>query len=246
MGDGREFGLRWTFLGGKLESNWTYFITNATKNAANPAVPANVRQIELGAIFGAEIDTAGTDIQTTKSTGLELETTANLTKSWRLTWNFSKNDLETSERYPQLKGYQARAQARSLATPETDAFLASVPDGTPLPGFTKLRSNLVTMYRLDRGPLKDFSLGGGVQFRDQSYQGNFDRNNDGVAEQLWTGGYTLWNLMLGYRTKIRDRRMDLSFNLNNLLDQDYFLSYALSTVAWGDGRTFRFAARIGL
>ncbi|MBL9200939.1 MAG: TonB-dependent receptor plug domain-containing protein [Opitutaceae bacterium] len=246
MGDGQEFGLRWTFLGGKLESNWTYFITNATKNAANPAVPANVRQIELGTIFGAEIDTTGTDIQTTKSTGLEFETTANLTKAWRLTWNFSKNDLETSERYPQLKGYQARARAQNRPTPETDAFLASAPDGTPLPGFTRLRSNLVTMYRFDRGPLKDFSIGCGLQFRDKSYQGNFDRNLDGVAEELWTSGYTLWNLMLGYRTKIRDRRVDLSLNINNLLDEDYFRSYALSTGAWGDGRTWRFAARIGL
>ncbi len=246
MGDGHEWGLRWTFLDGKLESNWTYFITNATKNAANPAVPANVRQIELGGMFGAEIDTAGTDIQTTKSTGLEFETVANFTKAWRLTWNFSKNDLETSERYPQLKGYQARAKAQSRPTPETDAFLASVPDGTPLPGFTKLRSNLVTMYRFDSGTLEDFSIGGGVQFRDKSYQGNFDRNLDGVAEELWTSGYTLWNLMLGYRLKIRARRVDLSLNVNNLLDKDYFRSYALATGAWGDGRTWRFAARIGL
>ena len=246
MGDGQEFGLRWSFLGGKLESNWTYFITNATKNAANPAIPVSVRQNELGAIFGGEIDTAGTDIQTTKSAGLELETVANLTKAWRLTWNFSKNNLETSDRYPQLKGYQARARERNLPTPETDAFLASVPEGTPLPGFTKLRSNLVTMYRFETGRLKDFSIGCGLQFRDKSYQGNFDRDNDGFAEELWTEGYTLANLMFGYRMKIRNRRVDLSFNVNNLFDKDYFRSYALSTGAWGDGRTFRFAARMGL
>lgn len=246
MGDGQEFGLRWSFLGGKLESNWTYFITNATKNAANPAVPANVRQTELGAIFGAEIDTTGTDIQTTKSTGLELETTANLTKGWRLTWNFSRNDLATSDRYPQLRGFQARARERRIATPDTDAFLSSVPDGTPLPGFTRLRSNLVTMYRFERGPLRDFSVGGGAQFRDKSYQGNFDLNNDGTAEELWSSGYTLWNLMLGYRLKVRDRRVDLNLNVNNLFDRDYFRSFALATGAWGEGRSFRFVARLSL
>lgn len=244
MGDGQEFGLRWVFLGGKLESNWTYFITNATKNAANPAVPANVRQTELGAIFGAEIDTTGGDLQTTRSTGLEFETVANLTKNWRLTWNFSKNDLVTSDRYPQLRGYQARAKEKNVRTPETDAFLSTVPDGTPLPGFTKLRSNLVTMYRLDRGPLEDFTLGGGVQFRAKSYQGNFDLNLDGVAEELWTSGYTLWNLMFGYRVKIRERAVDLSLNINNVFDKDYFRSYALATGAWGEGRSWRFAARV--
>jgi outer membrane receptor protein involved in Fe transport len=244
MGDGQEFGLRWSFLGGRLESNWTYFITNATKNAANPAIPANVRQIELGPIFGADIDTTGGDLQTTKSTGLEFETVANLTKNWRLTWNFSKNDLATSDRYPQLRAFQAEARARSVPTPDTDAFLSTVPDGTPLPGFTKLRSNLVTMYRFDTGPLKNLSVGGGVQFRDKSYQGNFDLNRDGVAEQLWSSGYTLWSLMFGYRTRLMERRLDLSFNINNVTDKDYFRSFALATGAWGEGRAFRFAARM--
>ena len=76
--------------------------------------------------------------------------------------------------------------------------------------------------------------------------GDLEGVPDGVAEELWTSGYTLWNLMLGCRTRIRDRRVDLSLNINNLLDKDYFRSYAISTGAWGDGRTWRFAARIGL
>ncbi len=243
-GDGQEFGLRWSFLEGKIESNWTYFITNATRNAANPAVPVAVRQTELGRIFGAAIDTAGTDIQSTRSTGFEIETVANLTKNWRLTWNIAKNDLVASDRYPQLKAFQAQARARNVATPDTDAFLASAPDGTPLPGFTKHRSNLVTMYRFTDGPLKDFSIGGGAQYRDKSYQGNFDLNQDGVAEELWSSGYTLWNLMFGYRTKILKRTVNLSLNLNNIFDKDYFRSFALATGAWGEGRTFRAAARI--
>ena len=244
MGNGQEFGLRWSFLGGRLESNWTYYITSATKNAANPAVPVNVRQTELGAIFGADIDTAGTDTQSTRSTGIEIETVANLTKNWRLTWNVSSNDLETSERYPQLKGFQALARDRSISTPDTDTFLASAPDGTPLPGFTKLRSNLVTLYRFEGGPLKDFSIGGGAQYRDKSYQGNFDLNLDGTAEELWSSGYTLYNLMFGYRTKILRRRVDFSLNINNVFDKDYFRSFALATGAWGEGRNFRGAVRI--
>ena len=169
---------------------------------------------------------------------------ANLTKSWRLTWNFSKNDLATSDRYPQLRAFQAEARARNIPTPDTDAFLSTVPEGTPLPGFTKLRSNLVTMYRFDTGPLKNLSVGGGVQFRDKSYQGNFDLNLDGVAEELWSSGYTLWSLMFGYRTKLMERRLDLSFNINNVTDKDYFRSFALATGAWGEGRSFRFAARM--
>lgn len=244
LGNGQEFGLRWSFLDGRIESNWTFYVTKAIKNAANPAVPATVRQTELGPIFGAAIDVTGQDTQSTKSTGVELETVANLTKNWRLTWNFSSNDLETSDSYPQLKGFQAQAKSRNVPTPETDVFLASAPDGTPLPGFTKLRSNLVTLYRFESGALKNFSLGGGAQYRDKSYRGNFDLNGDGVAEKLWSSGYTLCNLMFGYRAKIGNHRVDFSLNLNNVFDHDYFRSFALGTGAWGDGRNVRFSTRV--
>jgi outer membrane receptor protein involved in Fe transport len=245
-GKGHEYGLRWAFLDGRLESNWTYYITNATKNAASPTIPTNVRETELGPIFGADIDVAGGDLQSTKSTGVEFETVANLTKNWRLTWNFSSNTLETSERYPQLKGLQERAKSMNQPTPLTDAFLSTVPDGTPLPGFTKHRSNLVTMYRFDTGPLKDFSLGGGFQYRDKSYQGNFDLDRDGTAEELWSEGYTLFNLMFAYRTKVWERRVDLNFNINNVFNKEYFRSFSLATGAWGDDRSFRLSARIEL
>lgn len=246
IGDGREYGLRLKFLDGRLESNWGYYINKARKNNVNPAIPAVVRQTELGPLFGSEIDVNGGDTQSTKSTGLEMETVANLTKNWRLTLNVSRNELETSDRYPHLKAFQALARERNVATPETDTFLESAPDGTPLPGFTRWRSNLVTMYRFVNGPLRNFSLGGSAQYRDKSYKGNFDLNRDGVAEELWSSGYTLWNLMLGYRTKILKRDVDFSLNVHNLFDKDYFRSFALATGEWGDRRNFRFAARFEL
>jgi outer membrane receptor protein involved in Fe transport len=245
-GDGQEFGLRWALLDGRIESNWTYFITNGKRSTINPAIPATVRVDELGRIFGSAIDVNGTDYQTTRSTGLEIETVTNLTKNWRLTWNIAKNDLKTSERYLQLKAFQAEARARNVPTPETDAFLATVPDGTPLPGFTKHRSNLVTMYRFPDGPLRGLSLGGSVQYRDRSYRGDFDLDRNGVAEQLWSPGYSLYNLMLGYRLKVWRRDVNLSLNVNNLFDKEYYRSFALASGAWADGRSFRFAARFDL
>ena len=244
MGDGHEFGLRWMFLGGRIESNWTHYISKALKNNVNPAIPAVVRQPELSTIFGAEMDPNGNDTQSSKSSGIEIETTANLTKNWRLTWNIAKTKLELSDRYPQLKAFQAEAKARGFATPETDRFLSSVPEGTPLPGFTKWRSNIVTMYRFTEGPLKNFSLGGGVQYRDKSYRGNLDLGGDGVAEEHWSPGYTLYTLMTGYRTRIAGRNVDLNLNVYNLFNKDYFRSFSLFNGAWGDARTFRCTARV--
>jgi hypothetical protein len=121
---------------------------------------------------------------------------------WRLTWNIAKTEVDLSDRYPLLHAFRDTAKARNRPTPETDLFLASVPEGVPLPGYTKWRSNLVTRYRFIEGPLKNFSIGLGAQYRDKSYRGNLDVNRDGVAEQHWSPGYTLYTLMAGYRTKV--------------------------------------------
>jgi outer-membrane receptor for ferric coprogen and ferric-rhodotorulic acid len=243
QGDGHEFGLRWAFLDGKLESNWTYYVSKNLKNNVNPAIPNNVRQ-ELNPIFGTEIDPNGNDTQSSRSSGIEIETTANITKAWRLTWNIAKTEVDLSDRYPQLKAYAALAKSRNRATPDTDTFLSSVPDGTPLPGYTKWRSNLVTMYRFQEGPLKNFSIGGGLQYRDESYRGNLDVNRDGVAEQLWSPGYTLYTLMASYRTKVMKRNVDFNLNVYNLTDKDYFRSFSAFFGQWGEGRTFRCTMRV--
>lgn len=244
LGDGYEYGLRWSFLDGRLESNWTYFISNTLNAAVSPAIPAAV-QTELQANF-SNVTSGGTDTQSLRSTGLEFETVANLTKNWRLMWNFATNDLVTSERYTRLRGFRNEGAAQNKPLPQTDAFLATVPDGTPIPGFTKVRTNLVTNYRFAPGALKGLRIGGGFQYRAKSYRGNFDLNRDGFAEQLWTPGYALWNVMAGYRRKVLNRAMSLNVNVNNLFDHGYYRSTSLGGGSWGEPRTFRVALRTEL
>ncbi len=243
-GDGYEYGLRWAFLGGRIETNWTYYITNVLNQTATPGIPTAVRT-ELAALF-SDINQSGADTQATAAKGLEFETVANLTPNWRLTWNLATNKLATSDRYPALNAYRARARGQNQATPETDSFLSTVPEGTPVPGFTKVRSNLVTNYRFSRGPLRGVSIGGGFQYREKSYRGNFDLDRNGTAEELWSPGYVLANLMLGYRTKFRDRPVSVTLNVNNLFAKDYYRSYGLASGAWGEGRSFRLALRTEL
>ena len=71
-GDGYEYGLRWAFLGGRLESNWTYYVTNVINQAASPSITTASRN-ELAVLF-TDIDPNGGDTQNTKTTGLEFET----------------------------------------------------------------------------------------------------------------------------------------------------------------------------
>lgn len=241
-GDGNEYGLRWLFFGGKLESNWTRYATKSLRQSVTPT--AQVRT-ELYNLF-PEINQAGSDTQATKSVGYEFETTANLTRTWRLIWNYSTNKLETSDRYVLTKSYRDAAKAKGQATPETDAFLQTVPEGTPITGYTKVRSNLVTNYRFDRGPLKGVSVGGGAQYRKPTYLGNFDLNRDGVAEQLFTPSYTLFNLSFGYRTQLWNRRTDFGLVINNVLGKKYHRALALGSGAWGEPRDLRLSIRVEL
>jgi outer membrane receptor protein involved in Fe transport len=80
QGDGHEFGLRWAFLDGRLESNWTYYISKALRNNVNPAIRPTCAT-RLIPIFVGEIAPNGNDTQSSRSTGIEIETTANITKS---------------------------------------------------------------------------------------------------------------------------------------------------------------------
>jgi hypothetical protein len=243
-GDGYEYGLRWSFLDGRIESNWTYYITNVLNQSAAPGIPTAART-ELAAIF-TDINPTGGDWQQTKSSGVEFETIANVTRNWRLIWNFASNELATSNRYPALRSYQTRAKEQNSPTPETDAFLLTVPDGTPLPGFTKRTSNLVTNYRFDQGFLKGFTLGGGFQYRDKSYRANFDFDRDGLAEEVWSRAYILGNLMVAYRTKLLNRPVTINLNVNNIFNEDYYVSRGLGTGTWGQLRSFRLAIRSDL
>ena len=240
-GFGEEYGIRWLLLDGRLESNWTYYKTYRRAAAA----PSAAARDEL-ALLVSGLNTAGSDSQDVAADGLEFDTVANLTRNWRLVWNYSSNELETSERYPDTKTAKAIANAAGGLTPVTDAFLASVPDGTPVAGFTKVRSNLITSYRFESGPLKGFNIGGGGQYRKESYQGNFDLDRNGVAEMIWTPGYFVGNLMLGYRTRLMNRAVNVGLNINNLFDKRYYRAAALSTGSVGVGRDFRLSIRVNL
>ncbi|MBI4625880.1 MAG: TonB-dependent receptor plug domain-containing protein [Verrucomicrobia bacterium] len=241
-GFGEDYGVRWLFLDGAIESNWTYYTNNRTAGAA---IPANVSRDELALLFTG-INPDATDSQTVSPKGIEFDTIINLTRNLRLIWNYSSNKLSNTDRYPVLNSVRADARTKGFATPLTDAFLATVPEGTPSAGFTKIRSNLVASYRFSSGPLKNFSVGGGAQYRDVTYKGNFDLNRDGVAEEIWGPGYTVVNLMFGYRTRVRDRPVDLGLNISNVLDKEYFRATALSTGAWGEERNFRLSVRVDL
>lgn len=241
-GFGSDYGVRLQLLDGRLQSSWTYY-KNEQLNGAS--IPTNVLSSELVLLF-PEVNPSALDTQNVTAKGHEFETILNLTDNWRLLWNYGSNDLANTDRYPALIGVRNRARAANRPTPLTDAFLTSVPEGLPSVGFTKARSNLITQYRFTSGPLNRVMIGAAFQYRKETYQGNFDLNRDGVAEQIWTPGYTVTTLMVGYRTRLFDRPVDLNLNVSNALEEEYFRATTLASGAWGEPRQFRLTMRMSL
>jgi len=94
--------------------------------AVEPLPPAEIQvpthRIQIHLVIFTDINQTGGDRQQTKSGGLELKTIANITSNWRLSWNIASNELATSNRYPALRSYQARAKDQTKPTPEGRSF----------------------------------------------------------------------------------------------------------------------------
>lgn len=241
QGAGTEFGIRWSFLDGRLETNWTAYKTSNVKTFGSPG-PNSAVQAELSAIFGSQFVASGSDTHDETATGLEFETVANLTKNWRLTWNFSTNELNLTDRFPTLHAFQAEAKALGAPTPLLDAHLSANPDGTPRSGFYKARSNLVSYYTFRSGALKNLSVGCGLQYRAPSYLGRIDLDADGSSKDEYAPSYTVCDLTLGYSSKLLGKDVRYQLNVSNLFDRYYYRAYGANSVAFGEPMTWRFTA----
>lgn len=240
-GEGQDIGMRLSLFDERLEFNTTYYENYQPNGRITPLTNAqqNVRD-ELSAIFPTTFDPSGTDLQKLTTSGVEIEMVANMTKSWRIMLNLATNEMVTEDRLVQLKDFQAQAKALNRPTPLLDALLATFPEGVPTAGYTKTRMNIFTRYDFKQGTLKGFYVGGGANWRGQTFRGNADLNQDGIAEELWSPSYALVSLLAGYQTKILNRPTTFSVNVNNLLDKDYYRSAATGSGSWGDPRSFRF------
>ncbi|QYM78886.1 TonB-dependent receptor plug domain-containing protein [Horticoccus luteus] len=245
FGEGQDIGVRFSFFGGKLELNATYY-DNYQPNARNNALGSAQQNVknELTALFPTTFDVNGGDIEKVTTSGVEVEAVANLTRNWRLLFNLATNEIKTADRLPQLKSFQQQAKALNQPTPQLDAYLLTMPEGVPTAGYTKTRANLFTRYDIKDGALKGLYFGGGANWRGPTFRGNADVNQDGIAEALWSPSYTLVSLLVGYQTKLWEHRTVFALNVDNVFDKDYYRSAAIGSGSWGDPRSFKLSAMV--
>jgi outer membrane receptor for monomeric catechols len=102
-------------------------------------------------------------------------------------------------------------------------------EGLGDPGSRRRQGNLFTNYRFTGGPLKGFNIGGGVRYLGPLSAGV----NQADRSLVFGNSKTLYDLLLGYRTKLGER-FDVKFQLNirNLFDESDYTIAGLE----GDGR----------
>jgi outer membrane receptor for ferric coprogen and ferric-rhodotorulic acid len=185
------------------------------------------------------------------SEGWELSLTANPTRNWRVTFNLSKQENVSTNVAPKMQEW-AKHIRTVLTDPvlldlETNALK---PDGVTyytvadnldrsdqriveiasLEGFADQRqpemsANLVTAYDFKDGPLKGFTFGGSVRWRDQAAVG-YQLKDDGsgaldATRPYWNESTEWVGVFVTYRRKLpHDINMRLQLNIDNLFDDE--------------------------
>lgn len=242
-GEGQDAAVRLSLFGGRMEFNTTYYDNYQPNARITPGAAIAIRD-ELTATFGSTINPSGTDYQKLSTNGYEVEIVANLTRYWRLILNGATNKLLTKDRLPLLKSFQADAKAQNKPTPLLDAFLLTFPEDVPTAGYTKTRANIFTRYEFSTGRLKGLYVGGGANWREQTFRGNAVVVQGGPVVSLWSPAYYTVSLLAGYRTKVFERMTTFALNVDNALDKDYYLSATTTTGSWGAPRGFRFTMAV--
>jgi outer membrane receptor protein involved in Fe transport len=234
-GKGLEFGLRATTGDGKYYATLSRYDTESRgRNVENPVGLRNVWQRYNVAVgnpqdsgFGslAYSDTTSLDVS-----GYEFELTANPTPNLRLQASYGLPDAEVVDFYPHsrahidenLATWNAAVNATSDETARVNLqnaiasaqnTIAQAREGAPQQGSVDYTASFFAHYTMLEGqPLKGLSFGGGATITGKRYLGVYS------GEDYFGSSITNVTAMIAYDTRIRDVRVRVALNIDNLLD----------------------------
>ena len=156
---------------------------------------ADPNPLRAAAGFGSAIGEA-------KSQGLELDIAGEPLPGLKLIANYAYTDAMIR------KDLESSTDAQGNPVVVSNA-------GHRLPGIPRQGASLWGTYELLKGDWRGLKIGGGVLIRSQQ-QG--DAEND-----FQLPGYATVSLMAGYERKVGGTKIKLQFNVDNLLDQSYYI-----------------------
>ncbi len=269
-GIGRDFGAKARLFDGRINTTLTYFEVDQDNvssgvGSGNVATYINAiwTTIQNGGPNTAQTDAenpsghhvGGNDTRAQTATGWEFEVTANLTRQWNLSFNYSDTDNVQSKLGNNLAAYLDKHRATWMQSASLNydtgrapgflnneggsntigalvydldnvflTFLKST-EGLPAVGTRAKSLNVFSTYRFENGPLKNLTIGGGVNYKGPQIIGIRAPTLTDPTYEIFEGHiYYLVNGMLKYDIKLRNEtRLSLQLNVNNLFDFDDLL-----------------------
>lgn len=258
IGDGYDVGLKFSLLDGRVSASIGYYESKEENNSVNllgitSQLDAIYQALSLPGSFNGT-----TDSQTAFAKGYEIDLTMNLTRNWTLMLNGGKpsstlkdglfytrklvqpNRASWTAAAARIGGTAPAAVAGALSN--LDGFFSRFEDGRPVANVRDYTANALTRYTVAEGPLKGFTLGGGIRFLGPNFTGVF--NNREVKSK----GTHLANFLAAYGVKVWRRDVRLQLTVNNLLgDRNFeYVNYSVTEVPLNyrtaDPREFRVSA----
>lgn len=236
-GEGRDFGVKFSLWGGRVSGSVGYYKSEETNaSASRQDIGSEINDIRV--LMGLQVGNTFSifnDTQDATATGYELDLTANLTRSWSLSANFSLPDSVLSNSLPRFRRYLAQAAnrpaweayannpANSAASAVTqnlrdiDVILARNADGLPRVNQADYVANVFSRYRFAQGTLRGVSFGAGVNLLGQRLMAL----RTGFPPD-YSGSYRTFTALLGYERKWRQVTGSFQLNATNLLNDENF------------------------
>jgi len=273
---GYDIGVKFD-LGSRLYASVSYYTTDieGTTEWGNIKSDVTARNdnilsafVAANLITAAEADArriiADAYYEDRHAEGWELSLVANPTDNWRVSLNFSINEVVKENVMTEIATWAEETTAFWRATGGDDFELGGGDwdtvgnhigwmmdyinrersfSGKPARGERKYGANLYTRYRLSEGPLKGLFFGGGGRYQSANTIGI---DNPGAANEKVIKGESLFlaDASLGYDFPLnlfgRRTWVELQLNVSNVFDND---DHQIYTTAWWDSSR---PERIGL
>lgn len=222
-----------------------------TLETAGVPVPAGYTYEQVISNVGGTptiIDTSTGATFSGKSHGYEAELTANPTPNWRIFANYSHETTVKTNIGPELRAYVALwrpfwlqngslplssglGTVGSQVTAVDNGLLANyiLADGKEPYGQMKDKMTARTTYDFAQGPLKGYSIGGGMRYQSAPVVGYFSTQDSSGnrVNQVYKGAEQVFvDLNAGYRRKInlggQSILWSLQLNVNNVFNNDAY------------------------
>lgn len=214
-GLGYEFGYKTDFLNGRISGTATWFHLERADRIVT------VRQPVVGLNSNGVLST--TEVTFSKqgtvdqSEGVELEFTLSPRDNWQIYATYTSMDIRTTKvtlptprlaTDPKVSGdYAAYLQGFNEAV---RLLLGATPEGS-----AERMASLWTRYSFTDGSLKGLWVGGGGNYTSQKAQRT-------ANPALFLPEYYLFDAAVGYSWKHNKQPWDLTLNVKNLTDENYF------------------------